>query len=270
MESSHEFDAVYVSAPNAIRHDPELHTQGSYDIRFDWGLAGIEAAANDSEVVVVVDVLSFSTAVDVAVARGARVYPYAHDYGSAQQFAHDRQAMLALRRNEATAENPYTMSPASLRALPQGARLILPSPNGAACCTLAMELGAKQIVIACLRNAKAASHLARSLGKKISVVAAGERWSDGTLRPAVEDLLGAGAILAGLDAATMSPEGTLARRSYQYSQADLHKLIWESVSARELRDASFEEDVRLALEVDASSTVAILDHDHFVGRVLLG
>ena len=45
-------------------------SQQGYDIRFEWGLAGVKALAPLSDVVIIVDVLSFSTCVDVVVNRG--------------------------------------------------------------------------------------------------------------------------------------------------------------------------------------------------------
>ena len=41
--------------------------QAEYDLRCEWGMQGLLALAPDSDAVVIVDVLSFSTAVDIAV-----------------------------------------------------------------------------------------------------------------------------------------------------------------------------------------------------------
>ena len=49
--------------------------QHEFDIRLEWGLKGVEILAPISDVIIIVDVLSFSTCVDVATGMGATVYP---------------------------------------------------------------------------------------------------------------------------------------------------------------------------------------------------
>lgn len=56
---------------------------------------------------------------------------------------------------------------------------------------------------ACVRNSRAVARWLRDEGygrqdAAIGIVAAGERWPDGALRPCVEDLLGAACVLDGL------------------------------------------------------------------------
>jgi 2-phosphosulfolactate phosphatase len=49
--------------------------QGGVDPRLEWGLEGAIVLARVCPVAVVVDVLRFTTAVEVTVAHGARVAP---------------------------------------------------------------------------------------------------------------------------------------------------------------------------------------------------
>jgi hypothetical protein len=89
----------------------------------------------------------------------------------------------------------------SLADIPPGTRLVLPSPNGAALSLLAGTIAAPAgaaVVAACLRNARAVAAFACHGGGSVAVIACGERWPDRSLRPAWEDLVGAGAVMADL------------------------------------------------------------------------
>ncbi len=60
-----------------------------------WGASGLRAEQASSTAIAIVDVLSFSTAVDVAVSRGARVLPYRCRDTTAAGFAAAQGAQLA-------------------------------------------------------------------------------------------------------------------------------------------------------------------------------
>ena len=55
---------------------PAVYRQRPFCTLFDWGPAGAEALAREADVAVVVDVLSFTTSVTVALEAGATVLPY--------------------------------------------------------------------------------------------------------------------------------------------------------------------------------------------------
>ena len=61
--------------------------QAEFDIRCEWGERGVAVLAPISDVVIIVDVLSFSTSVAIAVAQGARVFPYRWKDARAAEFA---------------------------------------------------------------------------------------------------------------------------------------------------------------------------------------
>ncbi len=247
----------------------EWFTQSPYGVRFEWGLAGAAALASSSSCLVIVDVLSFTTAVTVAVEAGTQVFPYAWRDETAAEFARRNQAQLAAGRRAVSADSPWSLSPAALRRAPFTPRLVLPSPNGSAISSAAAS-GPATVVAACLRNARAAGAwlTGRSLGtpgRPATVIAAGERWADGSLRPALEDLLGAGAVIAALHhrgSGPLSPEAEAARTCYE-TTADPARAVSDCASGRELAERGFADDVAIATEVNSCAVVPALTGQAF-------
>ncbi len=243
---------------------PEFCTQDDEEYRFDWGAEGLAAMAPHCAVVVIVDVLRFSTAVCCALESGAVVLPYRWNDDGAAAYAVANDAQLAGRREDGA----LSLSPTDLLTVPAGTRLVLPSPNGSTLAFMARDLGATHVLVGCIRNAAATAAAARALagGAPIGVVAAGERWSvdGGPLRPAVEDMLGAGAVLAALDPSASvshprcSPEAAAARAAFVGARPRLYEAVSTCASGRELIARRWEDDVATAAAHDVSPVVCRL------------
>jgi 2-phosphosulfolactate phosphatase len=232
-------------------------SQESAACRCEWGVVGLDALAR-ADVVIVVDVLSFSTCVDIAVSRGASILPYPWKDSTANAFALAEQAELAGRRGEAR----YSLSPASFLTAPAGLRCVVPSPNGAVLALRAAATGST-VLAGCLRNADAVASAARQSGSTFNVCPAGEQWPDGSLRPSVEDWLAAGAILRRLPGAR-SPEAAAAVAAFESGQHTLRETLSASGSGRELVAIGFGEDVELAAQVNVSHHVPRFEQRSFV------
>jgi len=216
----------------------------------------VELLAPLCAAIVIVDVFSFSTALDVALSRGASVLPYRWKDDSAQAFALSKGAPLAGKRSS----GGFSLSPASLESLPHGSALVLPSPNGS---TLSLGTGQTPTFSACLRNAPAVARRLPALGSPIAVIAAGETWSGGALRPCVEDLAGAGAVLAEIGG-SLSPEAELAVAAFERFRQRLPEVLGQCASGQELIQRGFTRDVELAAEYGSSECVPMLREDRFV------
>ncbi|HTZ44369.1 MAG TPA: 2-phosphosulfolactate phosphatase [Jatrophihabitans sp.] len=243
--------------------------QAAARVRFDWGRTGAEVVAGPGDLVVVVDVLSFSTAVSVAADGGIEVFPFPWRDGRATARADALGATLARGRREGAP----SLSPAALReyaaslapaARTPAGRLLLPSPNGSSISFAVTGRGGR-VVAGCLRNASAvagwlAGELAADRAASVAVIAAGERWPDGSLRPAAEDLWGAGAIIAALAGRGLacSPEATAAAAGYAAAASSLGSQLAGCASGLELIAAGFGADVAVAAELDGTRTVPVL------------
>ncbi|MBD3943129.1 2-phosphosulfolactate phosphatase [Microbacterium sp. NEAU-LLC] len=204
--------------------------QHRYQVRHEWGAAGLARLA-PADVVVVVDVLRFSTTVTDAVARGESV--------------------------------------------PLDASAHAVSINGAAIAQAAAAPGAT-VLLGCLRNARAVADAVLDVQHRrgdrtsIAVIAAGElsgREPGAPLRFAVEDQLGAGAIVDALGTLGIdhtSPDAAAAAEAFHGLRGALRHLLTASGSGQELLARDARDEVLNAAAVDAASVVPVLRDGVFV------
>ncbi|MFS0555976.1 2-phosphosulfolactate phosphatase [Brevibacillus sp. 179-C9.3 HS] len=236
--------------------------QLDYSARFEWGYEGVEHVGAVSDMIVIIDVLSFSTCVDIVTGRGGIVYPYQMKDESAVEFAQHKEALLAGKRGE-----PISLSPACLKTIPVGSKIVLPSPNGSTCTVLAKKTGAT-VIAACLRNAPSvAAYIRKRLGT-VTVIACGERWRNGALRPAIEDMIAAGALLHELEGYRLSPEAEIAVAAFRSVQDQLPAYLQNCASGQELISMGYAEDVTLAAKWNSSRAVPILNEDFAYQAIL--
>jgi 2-phosphosulfolactate phosphatase len=116
----------------------------------------------------------------------------------------------------------------------------------------------------------------------VVVVGAGERWGTAAdapgdrigasaLRPAVEDLLGAGAVLRAVRVLTgvapdrVSPEARAAMAAFDEARDDLRGWLLASTSGRELVGRGRRDDVVAAAALDVEAIAPVLVRAAFVG-----
>ncbi|CAI1498929.1 2-phosphosulfolactate phosphatase [Serratia ficaria] len=232
-------------------------SQQPFDIRLEWGTNAVELMAGEADCVIIVDVMSFSSCVSLAVGQGAWVYPYPWKDASAEEYA-DRLGAVTASETRRFAGNGYSLSPASLANIAPGTKLVLPSPNGSALAFSARD-SAAAVFCGGLRNLSATAASCKAYSR-ILVVAGGEKWPDGSLRPALEDWLAAGGIVSLLPGRSPSPEAQAAAAAYR---ALASSTLRQCSSARELIERGFSADVDLCLAVDADPHACRLQGDRF-------
>ncbi|CAH1195884.1 putative 2-phosphosulfolactate phosphatase [Paenibacillus auburnensis] len=245
--------------------------QSPYEVKLDWGRRGARAAAERGDIVIIVDVLSFSSTVVTAVQHKANIYPYPPPINeTAKAYAKELGAEMVWGRSEAIRVGGHSLSPLSFSSADYARDFVLCSLNGAACTWIAAQVPA--LLVGCLLNASAvadtANRLKLEMDVNITVIPCGEKWSDvkegeDELRPGIEDYLGAGLILSRL-AGTKSPEAEVCIGAVKSSGHRIRDLIWESASGRELRERGYEDDVTYCCQADISYAVPVLQENRFV------
>lgn len=243
-------------------------SQEGWICRLEWGRRGALEAAERGDVLVVVDTLSFSSAVATAVQHGGCIYPCPFD-GEAIEQGRLLVDEVAVNRREVPEKGRFSLSPPTFMQIEPGSRVLLASPNGATCSYYARKVPA--LFVGTLLNANAvAVAVMRVLNggeQGVTVLAAGERWptpsEDGMLRFAIEDYLGAGAILSRL-ACAKSPEARLCEAAFTQAGNALQDLIWECDSGQELRGKGYGGDVRHSAQLDLYDAVPVMRDGYLV------
>lgn len=175
---------------------PTPFDQSTYQVRLDWGVEGLGRLA-PADVVVVVDVLRFSSTVADAVASGATVS--LADAGE------------------------WSRNGAAVAAAAEGATVLLGSVRNAGAVARAIAVEQER----------------RQARTSVAVIAAGELDSAGGLRFAVEDHLGAGAVIAALTDLGIdhtAPDAAVAAEGFRALRRALRHILSASGSAREIAD----------------------------------
>ncbi|WP_262002327.1 2-phosphosulfolactate phosphatase [Microbacterium sp. Mcb102] len=201
---------------------PSPFDQSTYQVRLDWGTAGLARLA-PADIVVVVDVLRFSsTVIDAAVA----------------------DTEVVLTEAEGWSRNGAAVAAAA-------------SPDAI-------------VLVGGIRNATAVARAVQTVQERrqartsVAVIAAGEADAAGVLRFAVEDQLGAGAIVLALSDRGIdhtSPDAAVAAEGFRALRGALRHMIGASGSGRELADgvASTARIEASGLTPTSTTDAAVLD-----------
>jgi 2-phosphosulfolactate phosphatase len=246
-----------------------MFSQAPFKVKMEWGRRGAREAAGRGDIVIIIDVLSFSSTVVAALNAGAVIFPYPPNLDG-KKYASGIGATYILGRAEAARTGNPTLSPVTFNQEHRNQRFVLSSLNGAYCSWIASKVPA--LLIGSLLNASAAAVVADTLqqetGADITVVPCGELWNDAhenedRLRPSIEDYLGAGAILAALGG-SKSPEAEVCAGAFKSSESRLRELVWDSGSGRELRERGYEEDVKFCSQLNLTDIVPVLKEGRFI------
>ena len=246
-----------------------MYSQSPYRCRLDWGRDGTRRAVERGDVLVIVDVLSFSTAAATAIQYGGIIYPCAKDEDPVA-FAQRIGGEAAVHwRRDVPEKGRFSLSPATYGSVEPGTKIVLASPNGATCSRYADQV--PYLFVGALVNAQAVAEAVSQViemhGLNVTVVACGERWEtpseDGELRVAVEDYLGAGAILSYLKQ-EKSPEARVCEGAFLHVRNDIENILWECGSGRELREKGFGADVQDAARLNIYDGALVMQNDHLV------
>ncbi len=195
-----------------------------FDVHCSWAFDDNYEILSQYDVIIVVDVLLFSTHLDLSFSSGQR---------TSKDFYYEDSTIRLIDIEEMTDYLPSNL----IHKLNQTEAFV---------------------IFGCLRNARAVATAARLLGKNILIMPVGDKF-EGEVKPCSEDMLGAGAIISYLQQKTLSPESEGALAVYNSSKKYLHDVVLLSGKAKELISEGYELEIELACKFNKSKFVAMLD-----------
>ncbi len=191
-----------------------------FDVHCCWGFKLTDDISAQYDVCIIVDVLSFSTSLDILVSTKEYI-----------QKSDNHIVQLSSKK------------------------LNIPSPVG-----LPNQLNLLQvpILVGCLRNARAVAKAAMQLGNSVLVIPVGDKLAEENYKTCSEDFIAAGAIISYLKG-THSAESRAAQDIYNSSKDDIEEMVKLSSSARTMMLEGFGEEVDLACQFNRSKRIPFLD-----------
>lgn len=252
---------------NLSLHD-HIFSQNPYRCKLDFGQWGTAQALARKDIIVIVDTLSFSTAVVTAVAHGGLIYPCSIAEDSVM-LAQRLGAEVAVRRSEVPHKGWFSLSPITYVGITAGTKIVIPSPNGGTCSASAQT--APCLFIGSFINAKAIanaiSQVLKTTNLCVTIICCGERElalsNYGETRMAIEDYLGAGAILSYLKY-EKSPEAYVCENAFLHTHKQLEAMLLDCCTGRKLRESGFVSDVQHASQLNLYSSVPIMGVEGFI------
>ncbi len=98
-----------------------------YSVRLEWGPAAIRQLGSEADCIVIIDIMSFSTCVNMAVERGGIIYPYPWRDETAQRYGEERGAEVASGKQRFS--EGWSLSPQSMQRVTAGLKLCCRRPT---------------------------------------------------------------------------------------------------------------------------------------------
>jgi len=234
-------------------------------IRVETDLEGGREAGTRGDVVIVVDVLRFSSSVVVGLACGADAFIPVRTLAEARKLGkRNRRLILAGERNGVKprgfhlGNSPTEFENANLK----GKTIVITTTNGTA--ALESSRGARWLLVGSFINARAVSTAASRLsedGNGISIILAS--------RPGcifLEDFLCTGMLVTNMadEDEKMNDEAIAARLAWASAENDFQEILMRSFHAVYLESIGYEQDVEFCLRKDVYDLVPHLKGDTIV------